>query len=144
MCRPYVYGSGQYIMKQGHSSMVPLTRGHPPYPASLSSLNGWPYKRGSTLQLRILCPPPPRHSYLGPPVPFRSGVLVTRKLLFLAVVSASQCQASRCITTTALIKKILFINYPPLISVLFCQCLPDSNYFYCVLCSMHANETMQS
>ena len=105
MCRPYVYGSGQYIMKQGHSSMVPLTRGHPPYPASLSSLNGWPYKRGSTLQLRILCPPPPpRHSYLGPPVPFRSGVLVTRKLLLLAVVSASQCQASRCITTTALIK----------------------------------------
>ena len=40
--------SGQFALKQGHLSMVPLTRGHLPYKVNLGLLKGWPYKKWTT------------------------------------------------------------------------------------------------
>ena len=40
--------SGQLALKQGHLSMVPLTRGHLPYKVPLGLVKGWPYKKWST------------------------------------------------------------------------------------------------
>ena len=38
----------QFALKQGHLSMVPLTRGHLPCKVTLGLLKGWPYKKLTT------------------------------------------------------------------------------------------------